>query len=46
MMRGLRHAVDGERIIPFVRSFHGQQSTCFWEDDAGEGGEQGDQQIA
>ena len=50
MMKGLRHAVDGERIIPFVRSFYGQPSTHFWEDDArevhsipqGESGEQGD----
>ena len=50
MMKGLRHAVDGERIIGFVRSFYGQPSTYLWEDDAGEvhsipqgeGGEQGD----
>ena len=50
MIKGLRHAVDGERIIPFVRSFNGQPSTYFREDDAGEvhsipqgeGGEQGD----
>ena len=46
----LRQAVDGEKIIPFVRSFYGQPSTLLWEDDAGEvhsipqgeGGEQGD----
>ena len=50
MVKGLRHAVDGERIILFVRSFYGQPSTYFWEDDAGEvhsipqgdGGEQED----
>ena len=36
MMKGLRHAVDGESIIPFVRSFYGQPSTYLWEDDAGE----------
>ena len=36
LMKGLRHPVDGERIIPFVRSFYGQLSTYFWEDDAGE----------
>ena len=47
-MKGLRHAVDGESIIPFVRSL--QPSTCFWKDNSGEvhsipqgeGGEQGD----
>ena len=50
MMKGLRHAVDGESIIPFVRSLYGQPSTYHWEDDSGEvhsipqgeGGEQGD----
>ena len=50
MMKGLRHAVDGERIIPFVMSLYGQPWTHSWEDDAGEvhsipqgeGGEQGD----
>ena len=50
MMKSLRHAVDGESIIPFVRSFYGQPSTYFWGDDSGEvhsipqgeGGEQGD----
>ena len=50
MMRGLRHMVDGEKILPFVRAFYGKPSSCWWEDDVGdvhaiqqgEGGEQGD----
>ena len=52
-MQGLRHRVDGEKILPFVRAFCGQPSTYSWEDDAGEihthptrrGGEQGDPLI-
>ena len=50
MMRGLRHVVEGDRILPFVRAFYGKPSTYIWEDDVGdvhqivqgEGGEQGD----
>ena len=50
MMKGVRHVVDGEQILLFVRAFHGQPSTHLWEDDVGEvhtvpqgeGGEQGD----
>ena len=50
MMRGLRHMVDGEKILPFVRAFYGKPSSYWWEDDVGdvhaiqqgEGGEQGD----
>ena len=32
MMKGLRHAVSGESIIPFA--IHGQPSAYLWEDDA------------
>ena len=50
MMRGLRHVVEGDRILPFVRAFYGKPSSYIWEDDVGdvhqiaqgEGGEQGD----
>ena len=50
MMRGLRHVVEGDRILPFVRAFYGKPSTYIWDDDVGdvhqivqgEGGEQGD----
>ena len=50
MMSGLRFMVDGDRVLPFVRAFHGQPSSYLWEDDVGEvhsipqgeGGEQGD----
>ena len=27
MMRGLRHMVDGEKILPFVRAFYGKPSS-------------------
>ena len=48
MMKGLRHVVEGDRILPFVRAFYGKPSTYIWEDDVGdvhqiarnEGGEQ------
>ena len=36
MMRGLRHMVDGEKILPFVRVFHGKPSSHWWEDDVGD----------
>ena len=37
MMRGfLRHMVDGEKMLPFVRAFHGKPSSYWWEDDVGD----------
>ena len=27
VMRGLRHVVEGDRILPFVRAFYGKPST-------------------
>ena len=50
MVKGVRHLVDGEQILPFVRAFYGQPSTYLWQDDVGEvhlipqgeGGERGD----
>ena len=50
MLQGLLGMEDGDRLLPFVRLFHGDPSTFLWEDDSGgvhhihqgEGGEQGD----
>ena len=36
MMRGLRHVVEGDRILPFVQAFYGKPSTYIWEDDVGD----------
>ena len=36
MMLGLRFMVDGDRMLPFVRAFYGQPSSCLREDDVGE----------
>ena len=50
MLEGLTAVPGGDRLLPFVRHFHGSPSTYLWEDDSGkthmipqgEGGEQGD----
>ena len=50
MFRGVADMVDGDKMVPFMRLFHGSPSTFLWEDDEGtvhhvrqgEGGEQGD----
>ena len=50
MLRGLMSLPSGGRLLPFVRTFYGQPSVFFWEDETGEvhhiqqgeGGEQGD----
>ena len=50
MFRGVADMVDGDKLVPFMRLFHGSPSTFLWEDDEGtvhhvrqgEGGEQGD----
>ena len=49
MFRGVADMVDGDKLVPFMRLFHGSPSTFLWEDDGtvhhvrqGEGGEQGD----
>ena len=50
MLDGLSAIENGEKLLPFVRSFYGAPSTYFWEDEMGtthevrqgEGGEQGD----
>ena len=36
MMRGLRHVVEGDRILPFALAFYGKPSTYIWEDDVGD----------
>ena len=50
MLDGLSAMENGEKLLPFVRSFYGAPSTYLWEDEMGtthevrqgEGGEQGD----
>ena len=50
MLDGLSAMENGEKLLPFVRSFYGAPSTYLWEDEVGtahevrhgEGGEQGD----
>ena len=50
MLQGLMGMEGGDRLLPFVRLFHGSPSTFLWEDTMGgvhhilqgEGGEQGD----
>ena len=50
MLQGLMHIEDGGKVLPFVRTFHGQSSNFIWEDETGdvhdspkeEGSEQGD----
>ena len=54
MLDGLVAMENGDKLLPFVRSFYGAPSTYLWEDEMGttheilqgEGGEQGDPLMA
>ena len=35
MLEGLLRMEGGDQILPFVRMFHSNPSTCLWEDEMG-----------